>query len=144
MFCMSRLTYFRQFAAVVAVGFCFFILGCNAGNRGVPVEGNVTVAGKPVDDGSINFVPDDGQGPTAGARIENGHFRFAADKGVVPGKKNVRITAAMKTGKKVPAGLGHARGDTVDEVVPVTGSESCEIVAGKPNQFDFDIKAKPK
>ena len=59
------------------------VAGCGSGDRQrVAVHGKVTVAGQPVEAGSIAFVPMDGNtGLTAGATIENGKYSHSGRKG---------------------------------------------------------------
>lgn len=60
-------------------------LGCN--HSATTVTGKVTYEGKPVNKGTISFLPIDGQGPSCGGPIESGRFTV----GLSPGKKIVRI-----------------------------------------------------
>ena len=49
--------------------FAVLVLGGCGGDGLVEVCGNVTFDGKPVEQGTISFLPVDGEGPTAGALI---------------------------------------------------------------------------
>jgi hypothetical protein len=62
------------------------VSGC--GGNFARVSGEVTYEGKPVEKGTISFLPVDGKGPSAGAAIVNG--RYTATK-VPPGTKMVAI-----------------------------------------------------
>jgi hypothetical protein len=69
--------------------------GCSSGEHyGVAVSGNVTLDGKPLEDGAITLVPIEGtSGPTAGATITNGKFSVASQGGPVPGRYRVEISS---------------------------------------------------
>jgi hypothetical protein len=97
-------------AVVLAV-----LAGCGSGR--LPVHGDVTFDGKPVDLGTISFEPADGQGRATGGKIMDGKYELVGNTASQPGKKIVRIFASRKTGRKVPAGPWASPGQTVDEVV---------------------------
>jgi hypothetical protein len=125
---------------MMAAGLFLSIAGCGHGNL-VTVEGNVTVGGKPADDGTITFNPADGQGPSAGTAVKNGKYQFAGAKGLPPGAKNVEITATLKTGRQVPSGaMGAPPGKMVDETNRFSSKETCNITAGQINRVNFDLK----
>src|SRR5262245_11762932 len=123
--------------------------GCSFDNR-VVVTGIVTVDGKPVDEGTINFAANDGQGTSAGGKIENGKYTLKDTGAVTPGKKNVNITAVRKTGRQIPAGQPLPPGTMVDEVIPYTDLaeinkellSNVEITPGRVNELNFELKSK--
>src|SRR5690349_18217501 len=84
--------------SVMSLLFIGFV-GCSDGR--VEISGQVTMAGKPLERGTISFLPLDGKGNSAGAKIEDGTYQ---SKDVLPGKKRVEITAVGKTGKRISAG----------------------------------------
>ena len=119
--------------------------GC--GNGRIPVNGEVTINGKPVD-GSIAFEPADRQGPTSGGKITDGKYDLVGDAAPLPGKKIVRILGVRKTGRKLPGGPMMPPGTMLDEIernVPRTyNSEStlsCEISSGGSGKIDFELKS---
>jgi hypothetical protein len=67
--------------------------GCN-GNT-ASVSGTVSYDGRPVDRGSIAFLPADGAGPTAGGDIVDGRYSVS---NVTPGQKIVQVIGV----KQVP------------------------------------------
>ena len=72
------------------------LTGCgkSGGLEKVVVEGDVTYAGKPIENGEIRFNPIEGtQGPPSGAPIVDGHYRAVAKGGVPVGKHSVQIEA---------------------------------------------------
>ena len=73
-----------------------FCLGCGEpnplGRRAV--HGVVTFQGKPVDYGSIQFLPEDPQhGVNSGAMIEGGKYQIKISQGLPPGAYQVMISA---------------------------------------------------
>lgn len=68
--------------------------GCGGptGDR-VPLAGEVTLDGQPLDRGSIEFHPQ-GEGTITGGMVLDGKFEIPASQGVKPGKYFVRIFAA--------------------------------------------------
>ena len=125
------------------------LVGCGDGR--VVVKGTVRVDGKPAEQGAINFAPLDGQGPSTGGMIDKGMYVLEGKTAVLPGKKRVSITPVLKTGRRIPAGQPFPPGTMVDEVrhVPPDLDElnkevlaNVEVVAGKVNQLNFDLKTK--
>lgn len=125
-------------ASLAVVGAVLSVVGCGNGNL-VAVSGDVSVAGKLADGGSISFSPADGQGPSVGTQIKDGKFDMVAGKGLPPGPKNVEITAVLKTGKQIEAGPPIRKGTMVDETKRFSGKETCNVVAGQTNQFNFHL-----
>jgi hypothetical protein len=79
------------------------VIGCGRGTDRIAVKGSVAVDGKPLESGSIRFVPDAGvQGPTAGGSIAAGRFEIPATDGPLAGIHRVEITASRPTGDHVP------------------------------------------
>lgn len=78
----------NKFYALAFVCCCVsaLLVGCNKGPKMVHITGTVSVAGEPIDSGSITFNPADGQGQSDGAVITDG--KFEAD--VAVGAKSVK------------------------------------------------------
>lgn len=76
------------------------LLGCGGVDEGPPrvaVRGEVTFRGRPVEKGSILFIPvDQTRGPRTGAVIEAGRYRLSRDRGPALGKLRVEIRADRK------------------------------------------------
>ena len=132
-----------SFSAILVLTFC---VGC--GSDRMPVVGDVTFNGEPIKDGTISFEPTDRQGPTTGGKIVNGKYRLVDSAAMLPGKKTVRIFAARKTGRKIPAGSLSQKGELVDEVecyIPVRYNKEttllCEVDQLRTNQIDFHLKS---
>ncbi len=107
------------------------------------VSGKVTVSGKPLDHGSIEFTPTaaDGKGTQSGDVIENGEYHIPESKGLPPGEYLVRIFSSEDNGAE-----GEAPGESSEiakELIPAdfnTDSDhKVKVEAGKENTFDFPI-----
>ena len=118
------------------------LLSCrgSGGPARVAVHGNVAVAGKPISNGTITFVPTDGNtGPTAGAVIKDGKYSIPIRLGPVAGLNRVEIVGIHKTGRKVPLD-----GNMVEEVIDVVPAQyrtnplKCDVKSGELN---FDLEA---
>lgn len=129
--------------SVAGLAFVSVVLGCGEG-RSV-VKGRITFDGKAIEKGAISFEPADGQGQTSGAEIKNGNYELTGRATLSPGMKIVRIRASRKTGRKVPIMPGSSQlMDEVQEFIPINFNTKStlkrEVVAGKINEFDFDLK----
>jgi hypothetical protein len=71
------------------------LAGCDRDNT-VEVKGTVQFDGKPIEDGSINFVPADGKSQTAGGAIKDGKYSVK----VPVGPMKLTISAPKVVGKK--------------------------------------------
>lgn len=129
---------------------CVFLLatslGCGHGGR-MSVEGTVTLDGRPLEKGDIQFNPLPGTtGPTAGAEIVDGKYAIPPSGGPFVGKYRVEITAAGLTGRKVPDLRSNGMIDEYAQILPARyNSESqleSEVTASGPNRFDFELTSK--
>ena len=112
------------------------------------VAGSVTFDGRPLEQGSILFVPVEGvQGIAAGGRIEHGQYRLSATDGPMAGRHRVEIRAVHKTGKMVKESTV-LRMETVPEIVelipPRYNSASTLQATIQPgdNSIDFAVASK--
>lgn len=122
--------------------------GCQRGPVRYAIEGTVTLDGKSLDGGSINFRPvERTPGPTAGAEIKDGKFVIPREGGLLPGKFRVEITASRPGknvvldeifGREVPAYEQYlpARYNTRSEL-------HAEVGESKSNHFDFELFSTP-
>src|SRR3954469_25811387 len=79
-------------AALVAA---FLIVGCSDPTT-AQVSGKVTWGGKPLEKGTIQFVPADGKAPTAGGEATGGSYSVR----VSPGTMKVSFSAPKVVGQK--------------------------------------------
>jgi hypothetical protein len=73
------------------------LVGCGGGK--VPmakVHGEVKFDGKPIEKGTITFLPSDGKGATAGGEITNGQFSVL----VPPGPKRIEVRSPKVVGQR--------------------------------------------
>jgi hypothetical protein len=124
-------------------------LGCSqpAGPKTMHVWGDVSLDGKPVEDGAITFESPDGLPPVQ-APIKAGHYDLPAEAGPVAEKSYVvRFSALAKTGKTVPnvMGDGPPTMDVLAESIPAvfnTQSTIKKAIQAEPtkNQFNFKLQ----
>ncbi len=119
--------------------------GCDgAGTGREGLSGSVTLDGKPLGQGSIDFLPVSGRGASCGAVFRDGKFDIEAEKGALPGTYQVQINGVGKTGRKIPS--DEVPGEMMDEyvsVVPLRYNKHSEltreVVAGEENHFEFRL-----
>jgi hypothetical protein len=140
---MSRPAFsFRFLLCLTALG---TLSGCGDPFNRQEITGEVTLKGKPVEDGVINFAPLDGQATGDGAQIVKGKYQIPRAKGLSPGKYRVSIYAGNGL-----SGEGNASPDSPNaglkaprERVPPEYNEKSKVVQevtkGGPNKFDFEI-----
>jgi hypothetical protein len=119
------------------------IVGCG-GPVHEGVEGNVTLDGKPVDGGTISFIPTDGRSASgAWGDITAGKYSLPAGHGPVAGSYRVEIRWMRATGRMV-SGFG-TQAPELANVIPGRYNQTSELKAsitpGK-NQCDFALASK--
>jgi hypothetical protein len=136
---------YRFLAGLLLATAALLLAGCTRVGDGASVEGTVTVNGKPLDAGAINFVPiRPTTGPSAGAAIADGRYSIYGPKAPLPGKYRVEIVGTRKTGKQSPDML--SPGSTVEGIeqfIPdkynVKSRLEVELRAGDNRGVDFDL-----
>jgi hypothetical protein len=141
----------RQAAVVLfLVGLVALALpGCSGGGAGLAVvKGKISYKGKPVPNGTINFLPADGTKPSATGEIQSdGSYvmkTFLSNKpsdGAVIGKHKVVIVAMMDMGNALP----EQRTPLPPPIVPIkytspATSDLSANVENKENTIDFDLQ----
>ncbi|MDR0705477.1 MAG: hypothetical protein LBF88_10885 [Planctomycetaceae bacterium] len=131
------------------------VAGCSNNNpQGrVAVRGEVTLDGKPLEQGSILFSSVAGTTPmvAAGSLIKNGKFSLPAEKGLIPDQtysvqfRSVEeIPGTRKKTTEDPTGL---MGIQTRSILPRRyGVESKETVTAtkkSPNVFQFELTSEP-
>jgi len=116
--------------------------GCGGAPRGA-VNGKVTLDGKPVDGGTISFIPETAeQGKPAWTDIVAGEYLLDASSGPAVGPNRVEIRWLRKTGRKSPY---DPHLDEMREAVPDrynTSSTLEEDVKPGKNVFDFELTSQ--
>ena len=129
-------------AAVLLLG-ATLSLGCSTGPTMVSIKGKVTLDGKVVERGAVQFYPVDGKSPTGrGGEIINGAYSAQ----VARGEMRVEITAPKVIGKrKVYNAPESPYLEDVVELIPAKyhGKDSILKVEVKSGEdLDFDLKSK--
>jgi len=109
------------------------LTGC--GPTRVPLQGSVTYDGKPIESGTVVFVPEDPKIAKPGAVITNGKYAFEPATAPTPGKYKVQITRNEKTGVKKPNGLGGTTEET-KQTLPEKYNTKSELT--------YEVKADEK
>lgn len=125
-----------------------FSAGCNAGPKPVPIAGEVTFDGHPVQKGRIMFIPVDGTpGRTTGASITDGRYAITKEDGpLAGGVYAVRILGMQRTGKKIadPMGLSAAPMEIEENYIPAAyNSRTTLKVVISESPLDFRLEKSP-
>ena len=119
--------------------------GCGSGR--VPIQGEVTFDGKPLEAGTISLEPADGNGPATGGEIVAGKYQLTGVAAPLPGRKLVRISAVRKTGRKVRDGFSPtgAMLDEIERYLPdiynARSTLSCDVADNGSKQIDFHLRS---
>jgi hypothetical protein len=111
--------------------------GC--GDKPIDVSGTVLVDGKELAEGEIIFEAADNSVTPANGTIRDGKFGFKS----LPGPKKVRITSSRPTRKPDPVMGSAARESMIADEFNVATKLTADVVAGRPNEFKFEVKSKP-
>lgn len=105
-----------------------------------PLEGFITLEGKPIKVGTISLEPAEGQPAGAMASIRDGKFSISRQAGPCPGKYNVWLHAYDHAGEDV-------NGPPPQEILPKKFLQAPptqvtieKVGDDKPNTFTFDLK----
>ena len=135
----------RQRTVVAPSLLVVFALGCGSADDGLPrvsVEGEVTYEGKPVDSGSVTFLPGKGTtGPSASGAVKQGHYSIPLERGPVVG--SYRVTVTMVPTGTVPT--GPTKPGLTPENVSAETSQSFTFertLQERTNRLDFALSAK--
>ena len=82
----------RNARALIAIGLLAAIAGCKDTAGRLPLTGKVTWHGRPLEKGSILFIPTAGhRGPKVGAEVLTGRYEIPAESGATPGAYRVEV-----------------------------------------------------
>jgi hypothetical protein len=121
------------------------LLSTGCGGNLASVSGTVSLNGKPIEEGSINFIPIDGTtGAGSGAVITKGKYYIAAARGVAVGRNRIELRAFINTGRQVvdpTAQPGTMTAERVPAFPPEYNDKSTLVkeVHWGSNTINFDI-----
>jgi hypothetical protein len=129
---------------VLAVGQCW---GCAGGGALVPVEGNVTLNGKPLAGASVMFSQSRPNlpGPFVGETDAEGRFKLGPTNNAGGGAAAGDYIVVITTVKQAPGGMEDSPVPTQKEVVPAAfrdGSTRYTVPADGTREANFDLKSR--
>jgi len=132
--------------ATIAIGLAV-CSGCAPAVR--VVEGKVTLDGKALASGAIEFEPANSRGGLFAGDIKEGSYRIEIPREVTIGKSVVHIMSPQPTGRKVPAGPPAARGAMIDEIKDVVPSQyntqsALQVDLSSASSHSFELFSHPK
>jgi hypothetical protein len=134
----------RRAALALVVGLAGVAAGGCGGPPKADVHGTVTLDGKPIADGLIEFFPVSGAGQPGAAPIKDGKYQLT----VSPGEMKVSVYATEVIGKqKMYDTPDSPWEDKVRNLIPEkynTQSELKASVKAGPNEANFDLTGNAK
>ena len=136
------MSWFRVPAAGLLAAGMVAVAGCGADDGTADVSGTVSFEGKPIENGSINFIATDGKG-TGGGVIKDG--KYAATK-VPVGPAKVQISGSKVVGKKKAYNTPDSpMQDITAEMLPKKYNEQTELTFEvKPGKNEKNFELSPK
>lgn len=110
------------------------------------ISGEVTLDGKPLEQGSITFLPEGKKDTSGGAAIAAGKYTIAREQGLAPGKYKVMISASKgggAAGNEAP-GMPMPVAELIPEEYNAKSDKIVDVTEKGPNTFKFDIATKKK
>lgn len=128
-------------AAMLYIGL-LLLTGCSESTTHGVVNGSVTLDGKPLEEGTVRFVPIEGESQTASAMITDGKF----ESEVPVGKVRVEYSAPKVMGKKKMYQTEDSPTvDIVGELLPERYNVRSEVVLSvEPGQNAHEIDLQSK
>jgi hypothetical protein len=128
---------------VAAIAICLAISsGCAPAVR--VVEGKVTLDGKALASGVIDFEPADSRGKLFGGDIKDGIYHIEIPPAQAQGTSVVRITSPQPTGRRVPAGPPAVAGAMIDEIAEAVPAQyntrstlKADLSVASPHNFEL-------
>ncbi len=130
------------------------ITGCDSNSSGVDtlprvaVHGTITLDGKPLPEGKLQFQPDpSGTGIVTVAEIQEGRFSLDRSNGPTPGKYHVIVSSIpvykIKPGDEPGGGPPKSGPETIPKWYMGASSElTAEVEDDSPQSFDFALSSK--
>jgi hypothetical protein len=127
------------------------LLGCaDSGPPTAEVSGTVRLDGRPIEEGSIQFIPvESSRGPSSGGVIQDGKYHIPRKNGVIVGTNRVELRAFKNAGTKIqdPTAPPGVRTEARVQAFPPEFNDRSTVVqeirAGS-NTIDFDVDTKGK
>jgi hypothetical protein len=120
------------------------LIGCGGSSNGrLEVSGMVTLDGRPLDQGSIEFNDPNGKLPSSGAVIANGAYNLPAAKGLQPGSYKAAIDSADPTGQTATP-TQYSMAIPVSRIPLKYNGETTltvDVTADGDNEFDFQLES---
>lgn len=142
------------FVAAIAI-VVVAMAGCTGSGDGLAreaVAGQITLDGRPLTQGLIQFVPDDPGVATpthVGTIINAGRYDIARTEGPIPGRYKVAISSGSVAPASEPeedlpgiAKRGKPPRDLIPATYNVTTTLQAVVKAGQENTFDFELASK--
>jgi hypothetical protein len=124
-------------------------VGCGPRNNRLPISGQVTLNGTPLDKGAIRFSSVGGEKHYAtGGLIKDGEYKIPQEKGVPPGTYHVEINSpdtkappvVVRAAPGEPLGPPSAP-DRIPTEYNTESKKTVDVTSDKKNEFDFNIAA---
>ncbi len=131
-------------------GLCLMTAGCGKqtpyeGQPRTALVGRVTIDGRPVDGGTISFIPQTSAQRVSGGAIVNGTYVIPEEKGANEGSYRVEIRWQKPVGKKFrDPDTGEMKDVVKESLPPKFNTQSTLVATVSPRQakLDFELKSK--
>ncbi|MEQ1830456.1 MAG: hypothetical protein ABL921_31145 [Pirellula sp.] len=130
-------------SSTILLSTLFTFSGCGPNDGRLPISGNVTLKGQPLDEGVIEFASTSSK---SGTLIKNGAYDIPRDQGLVPGTYKVIITsgdgrtpADSPDGLPGPTGANIVSKDRIPAEYNTKSNQEVNVSSTAKNKFDFAI-----
>lgn len=128
------------------IAFAIVLTGCGGSDR-IPLQGEVSFDGTPVEQGYVQFTPIAGTtGPTSGADIKDGAYQVDSVRGLMKGNYRVEIQAWKRSGKVSidPVTGEKFEGGNLVQLLPEKYNKQSELTLEiEPGKRTFDFHLEP-
>jgi hypothetical protein len=138
----------KRLTGILGTALLLAVAGCGKHGSHAAISGAVQLDGKPLEKGSILFMPMKGtEGVVTGGEIVDGHYELKGDHGPAIGWNRVEVQAVKRSGKMVQDPMG-PKGQQVEmllgAVAPRFNGSSTLKFEVKPgdNTADFQVESK--